>query len=186
VLFADLMGFTEMSAQISPEALVGLLDEVFGAFDALCARHGVEKIKTIGDAYMAAAGLQDGDRGAAARVAAMALEMHERVGRLRRPDGAPLVLRVGVATGPVVAGVLGRRKYSYDLWGDTVNLASRLEGSALPGTVQLCARTREALGGGWAVIARGSVELKGIGEVPGFFLVGPERPPGADRAHAPG
>jgi class 3 adenylate cyclase len=137
VLFADLVDFTPRSQQIAPEQVVQFLNELFSVFDQLAQRHGLEKIKTIGDAYMVAGGLPDPRPDHAEAAADMALAMREEVARRRDPSGRPLQVRIGIDTGPVVAGVIGTSKFSYDLWGDTVNTASRMESHGVPWSPRL-------------------------------------------------
>jgi guanylate cyclase len=175
VLFADLVGFTELARGIDPDELVRLLDEIFGAFDALVTAEGLEKIKTIGDAYMAVGGLPEPHPDHVAAVARTALAMREDLARIaaERGIGGSLGIRIGIDTGPVVAGVIGRRKFIYDLWGDTVNAASRMESQGLPGRIQVTARVAERLGDGFALRARGPVDVKGMGEMETFLLDGP-------------
>jgi guanylate cyclase len=169
VLFADIAGFTPMSATMTPEDIVGLLNEVFTGFDSLAADHGVEKIKTIGDAYMVASGLLGGGPDHAEQLALMALEMQRAVGRM----GA-IQLRIGVDIGPVVAGVIGRKKFIYDLWGDTVNTASRMESHGIPGAIQVTERARTRLAPGFEFEDRGIVEVKGKGPMRTYLLLGPK------------
>lgn len=166
VLFADLKGFSELATEIPPEALVDRLDRVFSAFDDLAREHGLEKIKTMGDAYMAVAGAPFRRADHASAAAAMARAMIERLAALE----PSLALRVGLASGPVVAGVIGRTKHSYDLWGETVNLASRMESHGVPGRIQIAERTRALLGPEVAVEDRGAIELKGLGPTRAFLL----------------
>jgi adenylate cyclase len=172
ILFADMVDFTEFAARNRPEAVVALLNRLFFAFDDMVERHGVEKIKTIGDAYMAAGGLT-GHSGAAAEVADLAIEMLGFVSGLRRTEGLPIDLRIGIHTGPLVAGVIGKHKFSYDVWGDTVNVAARLETASEAGRILISEATVRALGGGWRLEPRGPLALKGVGEVRAYFLVGP-------------
>lgn len=171
VLFADLVGFTPMSAAMPPEEVVRILDDVFSAFDRLADARGLEKIKTIGDAYMVAGGIPDPSEDHCDRVADLALAM------LRECDGREgreaLQLRVGIDTGPVVAGVIGRRKFIYDLWGDTVNIASRMEGQGVPGQIQVTERVVARLKDRFRFESRGTVEVKGKGPMPTWLLVGP-------------
>ncbi|MBK7075628.1 MAG: adenylate/guanylate cyclase domain-containing protein [Myxococcales bacterium] len=174
VLFADLKGFSGLSTRVPPDQLVSRLDRVFSAFDELAREHGLEKIKTIGDAYMAVSGAPAARADHATAAAAMATAM---IARLREVE-PELELRVGLASGPAVAGVIGRSKYSYDLWGETVNLASRMESHGVAGRVQVAARTRELLGDAVACEARGTIEVKGLGAMP-TFLLGAGGEPGA-------
>jgi class 3 adenylate cyclase len=145
VLFADIVDFTRRSRRISPAQVVQVLNELFSAFDQLAQQRGLEKIKTIGDAYMVAGGLPNPRPDHAEAVAEMALALREEVARRSDPSGQPLAVRVGMDTGPVVAGVIGTSKFSYDLWGDTVNTASRMESHGVPGCIQVTARTRKRL-----------------------------------------
>jgi class 3 adenylate cyclase len=171
VLFADLVDFTRRSQETSPERVVRLLDDLFSAFDRLAERHGLEKIKTIGDAYMVVGGLPEPRPDHAQAVADMALALREEVARHRDPGGRPLALRIGIDSGPVVAGVIGRRKFSYDLWGDTVNTASRMESNGVPGCIQVTERTWRRLRDGYRFERRGPVQVKGKGELVTWFLV---------------
>ena len=172
VLFADLVGFTEMSADMDPSTLVGLLDEIFTSFDALADAEGLEKIKTIGDAYMVAGGLPSPRPDHAEAVARTALAMREGVARIATRTGGLLSIRIGIDSGPVVAGVIGRRKFIYDLWGDTVNTASRMESHGLPGEVQLTERAAGRLAGAFELEPRGPIEVKGKGPMRTFLLRG--------------
>ncbi len=167
VLFADLVGFTPLASTLGPADTVRLLDRLFSAFDRLAEIHGLEKIKTIGDAYMVVGGVPEVSSDHPARVVRMALDMLEAVSALARALDRPVDVRIGVHTGPVVAGVIGTSKFIYDLWGDTVNVASRLESHGLPGAVQMSEATWLRSGG---VIAerRGPIELKGRGTVVAF------------------
>ncbi len=174
VLFADLVGFTALSAVTPPDRLLALLDQIFSRFDALAERHGLEKIKTIGDAYMAAAGVPAPRDDHAVAAARMALEMIDALEEAARAVDLPFALRVGVHTGPLVAGVVGHRKFSYDLWGDTVNTASRLESHGEPGRVHVSAAVRDALGDRFRLESRGEIDLKGKGLTPTWFLLGEE------------
>src|SRR5215217_897030 len=158
VLFADIVNIT-------PEAVVQLLDELFSGFDQLAQRHGLEKIKTIGDAYMVVGGLPDPRPDHAVAVANMALAMREEVAGRFDPSGRPLAVRIGIDTGPVVAGVIGTSKFSYDLWGDTVNTASRMESHGLAGCIQVTARTYERLKHRYRFERRGPIHVKGKEEM---------------------
>lgn len=179
VLFADIVDFTPLAERTEPEALVRLLDEVFSQVDELAARWRLEKIKTIGDAYMAVAGVPEPRLDHAAAAAGFALELMERVQPRLGSDGARLRLRVGLHTGPVVAGVIGKKRLLYDLWGDTVNLAARMEAHGLPGAIQVSRATREALGEAFTFEARGVVQVKGKGPMETWLLRGraEEAPP---------
>ena len=172
VLFADLVDFTASSDRSSPERVVQLLADLFTAFDRLAARHRLEKIKTIGDAYMVVGGLPEPRPDHAEAVAEMALALREEAGRHLDPAGRPLRVRVGIDSGPVVAGVIGTAKFSYDLWGDTVNTASRMESTGVPGCIQVTERTWRRLRGRYRFERRGPVQVKGKGELVTWFLVG--------------
>lgn len=172
VLFADLVGFSELATLIEAEELVSRLDLLFSAFDDICERHGVETIKTIGDGYMAAAGLPDPCPDHAARCAEAALDMLEAATRLHGPAGQPLQLRIGLHSGPVVAGVIGHHKLHYDLWGDTVNIASRMQSTGVEGRVQVTGVTADILRYRFVLTRRGPVQLKGRGTVETCFLDG--------------
>jgi class 3 adenylate cyclase len=177
VLFADLVDFTLRSRDSTPEQVVRVLDELFSALDRLAERHGLEKIKTVGDAYMVVGGLPKPRPDHAEAVAEMALAVREEVPRHLDPDGQPLAVRIGIATGPVVAGVIGRRKFSYDLWGDTVNTASRMESGGVPGCIQVTDRTYRRLRDRYRFRRRGPVEVKGKGELVTWFLVARDAQP---------
>ncbi|MCZ7640780.1 MAG: response regulator [Verrucomicrobia bacterium] len=176
VLFADIVGFTTLSGGMPPQPLVEMLDDLFSRFDELARRHHVEKIKTIGDCYMAVCGVPEPRPGHAAILAAMALEMLESVRAFNAGQGRALQIRIGLNTGPVVAGVIGRSKFIYDLWGDTVNTASRMESSGLPGRIQVTATTRDALLAEYTFEDRGEIEIKGKGRVHTWFLLDPIAP----------
>jgi NO-binding membrane sensor protein with MHYT domain/class 3 adenylate cyclase len=170
VLFADLVGFTPLSAQIPPTLLVSYLNQIFSAFDALANHYGLEKIKTIGDAYMAAAGIPFPHHDHAGAAARMAMAMHGTIEQFNQQNQRRLQLRIGIASGPVIAGVIGQNKFSYDLWGDTVNLASRMESHGMPGRTQLAATTFERLRERFQCEERGTIEVKGKGSMRTYFL----------------
>lgn len=176
VLFADIVGFTALSARTSPEALVAMLDELFTRFDALADRHGLEKIKTIGDAYMVVAGVPEKTDDHAVRMARMGLDMLATLADYAATNSVELTIRIGIHSGPVVAGVIGRNKFIYDLWGDTVNTASRMESHGQPSRVHVSEATVAALAGRFEIEARGEIEVKGKGLMATYFLVRePER-----------
>jgi class 3 adenylate cyclase len=172
VLFADIADFTPHAERSPPEATVALLNDLFSEFDALTETRGLEKIKTMGDAYMVAGGLPDPMPDHAAAVAELALEMLDVAARQSLPDGWLVRLRIGIASGPVVAGVIGRRRFSYDLWGDTVNTASRMQTTGVPGCIQVTERTRQLLGERYRFRERGIIQVKGKGKMRTYFLSG--------------
>jgi class 3 adenylate cyclase len=170
VMFADLVGFTALSTQIEPTKLVFFLGQIFSAFDELADRHGIEKIKTIGDSYMAVAGLPLPHHDHASAVARMALDMHEVIEKFSRQSEGILKVRIGICTGPVIAGIIGQNKFIYDLWGDTVNTASRMESHGVPGRTQAAATTYEVLRDRFQFEERGVIEVKGKGSMNTYFL----------------
>ncbi|HEX9865617.1 MAG TPA: adenylate/guanylate cyclase domain-containing protein [Acidimicrobiia bacterium] len=172
VLFADLVGFTRMSEQLSPEAVVELLDDLFTQFDVMAERRGLEKIKTVGDAYMVVGGVPEAAASAAEDVAEMALDMVALVADRPGPNGGNLSLRIGIDTGPVVAGVIGQRKFTYDLWGDTVNTASRMESQGIAGEIQVTPRVYQRLKHQFRFQEREALEVKGKGQIATFLLIG--------------
>lgn len=170
VLFADVTGFVALARRLGPEKTVGLLNALVRTFDALAQRHGVEKIKTIGDAYMVASGVPTPRADHAIALAAMALDMVEATRAVSSQAGIPIDVRLGMASGPLMAGVIGSKKFSYDVWGDAVNLASRLEGASSPGRVLICPACRDALEQHFILEERGSIEIKGLGAIPAWYL----------------
>jgi class 3 adenylate cyclase len=172
VLFADIVDFTPRSQRISPAQVVATLNDLFSAFDALAQRHGLEKIKTIGDAYMVAGGLPDPRPDHAEAIAEMALQIRDEVPRHIDPSGQPLAVRIGMDTGPVVAGVIGTSKFIYDLWGDTVNTASRMESDGVASCIQVTERTYQRLRDGYRFERRGPIQVKGKGEMITYLLLG--------------
>jgi class 3 adenylate cyclase len=172
VLFADIVDFTRRSRRISPAQVVQALNELFSAFDRLARRQGLEKIKTIGDAYMVAGGLPAPRPDHAEAIAEMALQIRDEVPRHVDPSGQPLAVRIGMDTGPVVAGVIGTSKFIYDLWGDTVNTASRMESDGVAGCIQVTERTYQRLRDGYRFERRGPIQVKGKGEMITYFLFG--------------
>lgn len=165
VLFADIVDFSGISARLSPEELVGWLNDVFTAFDRLAAAAGIEKIKTIGDAYMAVAGLPTPVDDPCGRMMELATAMLEEARRRGEGEAPPLSLRIGIACGPVVAGVIGESKFAYDLWGDPVTLASRMQAHGVPGRIHVTRPVVEALGDRWPFEPRGEIEVKGRGRM---------------------
>ncbi|HET7522945.1 MAG TPA: adenylate/guanylate cyclase domain-containing protein [Acidimicrobiales bacterium] len=177
VCFADLVGFTEHSSVMAADELVALLDQIFTAFDHVAGAEGVEKIKTIGDAYMVAGGLPDPRPDHLEAVARTAFAMRDEVAAIARQTGQDwLALRIGIDSGPAVAGVIGQRKFIYDLWGDTVNTASRMESHGLPGEIQVTERVAAALASAFAVRARGVIDVKGKGPMATYLLERAEPP----------
>lgn len=172
VLFADLVGFTPMSESLPPETVVAFLDDLFSQFDAMAERRGLEKIKTVGDAYVVVGGVPEPLAGAAERVADMALQMVDHVAARPGPGGAKLDVRIGIDIGPVVAGVIGRQKFTYDLWGDTVNTASRMESHGIAGRIQVTPRAYQHLKKAFRFERRESTEVKGKGHMSPFILIG--------------
>ena len=172
ILFSDLVGFTKLSARLSPAVLIKTLDKVFSAFDAIAEEYGVEKIKTIGDAYMAAAGLPVSREDHADVLLQMGLAMITKLSELKETLGLPLEMRVGIHSGPVAAGIIGEKRFLYDVWGDTVNIASRLEANGQPGHVHLSEETKTALTRpkNYPLIATGGVHLKGKGFVESYLI----------------
>ena len=172
VLFADIVGFTRISEAMSPERLVALLNEIFTSFDGILDQRGLEKIKTIGDAYMAVAGLPIPAGDHATRAAHMALDMIETLERINEQNATTLELRIGMHSGAVVAGVIGKRKFTYDLWGDTVNTASRMESHGEAGRPHMTEATRQRLAAPFLCEARGAIEIKGKGVMQTWYLSG--------------
>jgi adenylate cyclase len=174
ILFADVVDFTPLSGRLSAREVVGLLDRLFTTFDELVDRYDVEKIKTIGDCYMVAAGVPTERPDHAQALAGLALEMRECAKTcLPERDGHDLRLRIGISSGPVVAGVIGRRRFLYDLWGDTVNMASRMESHGTPDEIQITRSTWELLDDHFVTEPIGLVDVKGKGQTETWRLVGP-------------
>jgi adenylate cyclase len=171
VLFSDFVGFTRISAELPPDVLVAELDELFRGFDAICDETGVEKIKTVGDAYLAVGGLAGAASNGAVAAAETGLRMRSLV-EAHPHERARWQIRIGIHSGPVVAGVVGASKFAYDVWGDTVNVASRLESTSEPNRIQVSAAVARLLGKGYDLESRGRVDLKGKGRVETSFLNG--------------
>jgi guanylate cyclase len=178
ILFADVVDFTPISAELAAEELVELLNEVFSGFDELAEKHGLEKIKTIGDCYMAAAGIPQAREDHALALVRMALEM-QRLAREHAFRGKRLVFRIGINSGSVVAGVIGRRKFIYDLWGDAVNTASRMESHGRGGFIQITRSTYELIKDQFECVPQGKILVKGKGEMEVWHVL---REKGADGA----
>jgi class 3 adenylate cyclase len=170
VLFADIVDFTTMSAGADPVEVVNKLNEIFSDFDDLAAKHGLEKIKTIGDAYMVAGGLPEPRPDHVEAMMAFAVDMLAAIRRHLSWNGDPIRLRIGINTGPIVAGVIGRQKFIYDLWGDAVNTASRMEANGLQDVIQVTAAVRDRLAGRYEFEERGPITIKGKGEMMTYVL----------------
>jgi len=170
ILFCDLVGFTALSQELAADRIIDFLSKIFSAFDQLAAEFGVEKIKTIGDAYMVAAGIPEAQPDHAERIAAVAPRMLDAVAAIAEATHLTLAARIGMHTGPITAGVIGTHKFVYDVWGDTVNTASRMESQSLPGRIQVSAATRAALGDRFKLERRGIIEVKGKGMMETYFL----------------
>ena len=172
VLFTDIVGFTSLSAKLQPEEVLGLLERTFAAFDALVKKHGLEKIKTVGDAYLVAAGLPEPRADHAEAIADFALDLQRAAPRIALPDGGNLAIRVGFHCGPLIAGVIGESRFLYDMWGDTVNVASRMESLGEAGKIQVSDAAHERLREDFVLEPRGMVSVKGRGEMQTWWLTG--------------
>jgi class 3 adenylate cyclase len=172
VLFADIVDFTPVSSRLTPEEVVAWLNDVFSSLDRLAERHGMEKIKTIGDCYMVVSGLPTPRPDHAEAAAELALALRDEMANRLAPHGKPIQMRIGLHSGPVVAGVIGTRKFAYDLWGDTVNTASRMESHGVEGAIQVTEATYQRLSHHYEFEERGAVEIKGKGVMKTYFLTG--------------
>ncbi|MCC3407698.1 MAG: DUF3365 domain-containing protein [Microcoleus sp. PH2017_10_PVI_O_A] len=172
ILFADIVGFTVLSAQISPEELLVFLNEIFSAFDDLTEKYGLEKIKTIGDAYMVVGGLPNPSSNHAESIAEMALDMQEELAKFNAKHHAGINIRIGINTGPAIAGVIGTKKFIYDLWGDAVNTASRMESHGIAGAIQVTQSTYDILQNKYLFEDRGIIHVKGKGDMNTYLLAG--------------
>ena len=170
ILFADITGFVGLARTLGPEKTVALLNRLVSAFDSLAQKHGVEKIKTIGDAYMVASGVPLTRPDHVHALAAMALDMMEAAEAVSTEAQIPLRIRIGMAAGPMMAGVIGTKKFSYDVWGDPVNLASRLESASAPGRILICPECRNGLNGAFRLESSGLIEVKGVGQQEAWYL----------------
>ncbi len=172
VLFADVVDFTAISSRLAPEEVVAWLNDVFSCLDRLAERHGLEKIKTIGDSYMVVSGVPAPRPDHAEAAAELALALRDEMAGRLAPHGGPLRMRIGIHSGPVVAGVIGTRKFAYDLWGDTVNIASRMESRGVNGAIQVTQATYQRLRHRYRFEERGAVEIKGKGAMQTYLLTG--------------
>ncbi len=172
VLFADIVGFTQFTETVSPKVMIGLLNDIFTKFDNITFRNGLEKIKTIGDSYMAAAGLPTAMPNHAEQAAHTAFDMLEAMEIINKESGHNFKIRIGMSSGQVVAGVIGVHKFLYDIWGDVVNTASRMESQGLPGKIQITESTQKMLGKNFITENLGYKEIVGKGAINTWFLVG--------------
>lgn len=172
VLFADIVNFTEYAASISASELVNVLNEIFSEFDHLVEQYELEKIKTIGDSYMVVGGLPVPSQDHAEAIAAMALDMQRVIQKFKRSDGSPFLLRIGIHTGQAIAGVIGTKKFIYDLWGDTVNVASRMESHGIAGSIQVTEVTYQLLKNKFKFNSKRQINIKGKGQMITYLLTG--------------
>ncbi len=170
ILFADITGFVALARKLGAEKTVATLNDIVTAFDALSTKHGVEKIKTIGDAYMAAAGVPEAVPDHTERLARLAVDMQAYLTEMRSQTGLDLNMRIGMASGPIMAGIIGKQKFSYDIWGDAVNLAARLEGLSEPGKILICPNCKDNLSDAFQFESKGMVQVKGVGEQEAWFI----------------
>ena len=175
VLFADMVGFTERSAREPPEVTVVVLNEFLTAFDGLAERHGLRPIRTIGDSYLVVGGLPVPRADHAEAVADMARDMLDEINALNQRHGWGVSFRIGMNTGPAMAAVVGYHRFTYDVWSDAVNTASRMESSGIPGRIQVTEETYRRLGARYCFEPRGTVDVKGKGRMTTYFLVGRQR-----------
>lgn len=173
VLFSDIVGFTPLAESLSPEEMVAWLNDVYSEFDSLVQRHGVEKIRTIGDGYMAAAGVPFEKEGHARALVTLALDMKAHFETLPTIHGQEADFRIGISSGSVVGGVIGTYKFQYDIWGDTVNTASRMESQGVPGRIHISAATHQLIRGDFRCVPREPIEVKGKGMMNTWFVEGP-------------
>jgi adenylate cyclase len=178
VLFADISGFVALARRLGAVAVVQLLNRIVREFDSLAAVHGVEKIKTIGDAYTAVAGLPEAVPDHTERLIRLGLDMLAVVKRLREETGLELQIRIGIASGPVMAGVIGTRKFTYDVWGDAVNLAARLESLSAPGRILICFNCQARLLHTIELESRGRIDIEGVGIQEAWFIARTPAAPG--------
>jgi len=181
ILFADMAGFTARAADTLPVRLVLFLNDLFSAFDQLVERYGLEKIKTTGDAYMVLSGVPETRPGHAEAIARLALDMRVAVESIAKASGRALSIRIGISSGPVVAGVVGTKKFFYDVWGDTVNVASRMESTGEPGRIQISEATYARLKDKFELESRGEIDVRGKGKMRTWFLIAPKAAPSPPR-----
>jgi class 3 adenylate cyclase len=186
VMFADIVNFTQVAAHMSPNQVFSMLNRIFSAFDELAEQYGLEKIKTIGDAYMVAGGLNQSHTDYSAAIADMAIAMRDLLQRDFAVNSAHLEIRIGIGTGPVVAGVVGKKKFIYDVWGDTVNIASRITSEGVPGMIQVDATTYHRLADDFGFHEPQTLYLKGKGNMTVYRLIGRKRDDALSRRPAPG
>lgn len=175
VLFADMAGSTAAASAVAPADVVMFLNKIFTAFDCLVERHGLEKIKTKGDGYVVVSGVPVLRPDHATAQIQFAIEMRNAAARIRNLHGHKLSIRIGIASGPVVAGVVGTKKFFYDIWGDTVNVASRMESTGLPGRIQVSTETYERVKDKFEFESRGPIDVKGKGKIATWFVIGPKK-----------
>jgi adenylate cyclase len=175
ILFADLVGWTPLTAKLNPVEMIELLNEIFSYFDTLVEKYGVEKIRTIGDNYMVASGLPSSRKDHAQAIAEMALDMQEYIQEFPTKRGNRINFRIGINSGPVIAGVIGRKKFQYDVWGDGVITASRMESQGVAGKIQVTENTYRILKDEFNFEARGTIDVKGKGKMETWFLVGKDK-----------
>uniref|UniRef100_UPI003F98937F adenylate/guanylate cyclase domain-containing protein n=1 Tax=Mycobacterium sp. TaxID=1785 RepID=UPI003F98937F len=184
VLFADIAGFTERASDMAPDELIRFLDRLYGEFDALVDKRGLEKIKVTGDSYMVVSGVPEPRADHVEALAALALDMADAADRLKDSRGNAVPLRIGLASGPVVAGVVGSRRFFYDVWGDAVNVASRMESTDSVGRIQVPEVVYQRLKNDFVLQERGAVEVKGKGRMRTWYLVGRKPDTGKGRVRA--
>lgn len=175
VLFADMAGSTAAASAVAPADVVMFLNKIFTAFDCLVERHGLEKIKTTGDGYVVVSGVPVVRSDHATALIQFAIEMRNAAARIQDLHGHKLSIRIGIASGPVVAGVVGTKKFFYDVWGDTVNVASRMESTGLPGRIQVSTETYERVKDKFEFESRGPIDVKGKGKIATWFVIGPKK-----------
>ena len=171
IMFADLVGFTGLTAEMAPEEMVVLINDIYSRFDDLVDRYGVEKIRTIGDNYMVVSGVPKPRSDHALALAEMALEMSDFLDGFSANNGQPIQFRIGINTGSLIAGVVGRKKFQYDVWGEAVNIASRMESQGVPGKIQITSTTYDLVKGKYLCEPRGKIDVKGVGQMPTWFLI---------------